>query len=90
MSLLVVGLWAVSRSTGLPVGGAAWTPEPVGALDVAATADEVLLAVAVALRLGAGAGAHGRVLRLARGATGATGLVLIMGSSLMLLGGHAH
>jgi hypothetical protein len=40
-----VGLWVVSRTTGLPIGPEPWTPEAVGVADVVATALELVLVV---------------------------------------------
>ena len=40
-NLLVVLVWAVSRTAGLPIGPEAWHPEAVGFADVMATLDEV-------------------------------------------------
>jgi hypothetical protein len=52
-SLAIVALWAFTRTVGIPAGPDAWQPEPVGVLDVVATADELLTAgVAVALARG--------------------------------------
>src|SRR3954468_11024118 len=39
-SVLIAVLWVVSRTSGLPIGETPWQPEPVGPLDVLATADE--------------------------------------------------
>jgi hypothetical protein len=47
LSLLVVALWAASRTVGVPLGEV----EPVGALDVLASANELALAALVAIRL---------------------------------------
>ena len=33
VSVLIVVVWLLSRSFGLPMGPTAWTPEPIGALD---------------------------------------------------------
>lgn len=49
MSLALVGLWTISRTSGVPVGAAAWRPEPVGLLDSVASADETVLALVAAL-----------------------------------------
>jgi hypothetical protein len=86
-SLAVALLWLVSRTIGLPLGETPWQPEPVGAIDVLATADEVVLALMVFAEL-----APRRALvpayRVAAAAAG-TGLILL--SSLALVaGGHAH
>lgn len=42
---LVVGLWAVSRTTGVPLGPSAGVPEPVGYADVVTSVFEVVLVV---------------------------------------------
>jgi hypothetical protein len=88
LSLLVAIVWALSRTTGLPVGPQPWHPEAVGAVDLIATADELTLALLVGLygftelrggaRRALGAGAK------------ASGVVLVVLSSLALLAaGHA-
>lgn len=89
VSLTVVALWIVSRTSGLPIGPAPWVPERVGPLDSVATGDEAILALLVIFQL--------RPLRaglLARGfkqlAT-VTGVGLVLLSSLSLtLAGHVH
>jgi hypothetical protein len=43
VSLGTVAVWAISRIAGLPVGPATWKPESVGALDIAATLDELAI-----------------------------------------------
>jgi hypothetical protein len=82
-SVGVAVVWALSRTVGLPIGSGAWTPEAVGALDVIATADELLVAiVAVSLRAGR---------RPARAPVIAAGVLLVVLSSLVLVtGSHAH
>lgn len=88
VSLAVVGLWLLSRTVGLPIGPDRASPEPLGLLDVIATADEIGIAGLMLLllhppRTGTLAGGIGflRVL----------GLFLIMLSLLALAGGvHAH
>jgi hypothetical protein len=37
-------LWLVTRTVGLPLGPEQWSPERIGALDVAATVDELSIA----------------------------------------------
>ncbi|HEX6500660.1 MAG TPA: hypothetical protein VF054_16750 [Micromonosporaceae bacterium] len=44
VNLAVIGLWAVSRTSGLPVGPDAGEPEAVGALDVVCVAAEAIIA----------------------------------------------
>ena len=88
-SLMVVALWIASRTCGLPLGPSPWSPEPVGVIDSAASADELALALLVVLQL-LSAGAGG----LVRGAghlASAAGVCLILFSSLAVtLVGHAH
>lgn len=47
VSLAVVGIWLVSRTVGLPIGPWAGDPERVGAADLAATVDELVLAAVI-------------------------------------------
>jgi hypothetical protein len=47
----VVGLWVLSRTTGVPVGPRPWIPERIGPLDAAATLCEIALVVLAALTL---------------------------------------
>ena len=46
-SLAVVGVWLVSRTVGLPIGPWAWDAEPIGSADLAATLDELALALVI-------------------------------------------
>jgi hypothetical protein len=89
-SLVVVGLWIVSRTSGLPIGPTPWQPEPVGAIDALATADEAVLALLAILQLRASRG--GLLMRGSAHLAAATGTVLILFSSLALVlgGGHTH
>ena len=88
MSLGVVALWIASRTSGLPIGPHPGSPEPVGAIDSIATADEIALALLVFFQLrNKNAGALARACnRLAT----ATALCLILLSSLALIPGHVH
>ena len=45
VSVLVIGVWALSRTAGLPIGPEAGEPEAVGLSDVLATALEGLIAL---------------------------------------------
>lgn len=88
MSLLVVVMWIVSRTSGLPISPEPWSPEPVGALDAIATANEIALALIVFVQLRpqpATAFPRGCVRLLT-----AAALCLILLSSLALIGGHVH
>jgi hypothetical protein len=89
LSLAVLGLWVVSRTSGVPLGPTPWTPEPVGVLDLIATGDEIVLALIVVMQLRShSAGVLARGYR--RGIIAAA-LCLILFSSLALtLGAHSH
>jgi|SRR5947209_20583595 len=78
LCLGVVVVWALSRTTGLPIGPEPWQREPVGAADLIATADEVAIVLLVLTRRG------GRLVT-------AAGVALILLSSIVLmLAGHFH
>ena len=87
-SIAVVMLWVLSRTSGLPVGPEPWRPEPVGPLDVVASADELVLALLAALQLRPfGPRMTVACKRLAIG----LGLILITLSALVLTGAeHTH
>ncbi len=80
-ALLTIGLWAVSRTTGIPFGPFAGVPEPVGRADVIATVLEEVTVVAIILL----ASAHLRGRTLARG-THRAGLPLVVGVTAALTG----
>jgi hypothetical protein len=79
-SVLVVALWIVSRTAGMPIGSEPWRPEAVGPLDALASADELILALLVAMRL------RGPGRSLAHGAA----VCVILLSSLALTSGAGH
>src|SRR5438093_1571336 len=56
-NVVVVALWVMSRTTGIPVGPERWTPEPVGFADTACTLLEVLIVAGCLLMLSPGASA---------------------------------
>jgi hypothetical protein len=88
MSVMVATLWVISRTSGLPIGPEPGTPEPLGALDCIATANEVAIAMLVFFELRGKPSSA-----LVRGCTRLTtaaALCLILLSSLALMGGHAH
>ena len=87
-SLAVVGLWIVSRTSGLLLGPTPGVPEAFGVLDGIASANELALAALIALQL-----YSARSARLAQTARGLQiiALFLIVLSTLVLGGGfHAH
>jgi len=44
-TIAVLGIWAMSRTTGIPIGPDPWTPEPTGLLDLACAAYEGAIVV---------------------------------------------
>jgi hypothetical protein len=90
-NLLIVGVWVVSRTVGVPIGPDTWNPERVGAMDIMASLDQVVLAativamIAPASRAGARLGwlAGSQALRLA---------IMLCSASFfaILLGAHHH
>ena len=77
-------VWVISRTSGMPLGPEPWTPERVGAADLIATADELGLAVLVALHLRGS-------LRGVRVAAVAGAVLLVLFSGLTFtLSGHTH
>jgi hypothetical protein len=52
---LVLAIWVVSRTTGLPIGPEPWTPEAVGLLDLACAAYEIAVVAGCLAALDAGA-----------------------------------
>lgn len=48
-NLAIVAVWVFSRTIGVPIGPDAGRPEAVGTMDVAATLDQILLALYVAI-----------------------------------------
>jgi hypothetical protein len=88
LSIGTLAVWALSRTTGLPVGPGHWAREPVGALDVLAGADEATLAILVVAHLRARPATP--VQRLAARACSAAGPALVAISSLAFMVGGAH
>jgi hypothetical protein len=52
VNLAVACVWAISRTTGIPVGPTPWRPEAIGWHDVMATLNELAMAAIVAGMLG--------------------------------------
>ncbi len=61
---VLVAVWGISRTVGLPVGPQPWTPEPVGGADVFSTLDELMAVVLIVVVLAASRGGRIRVSRL--------------------------
>jgi hypothetical protein len=93
-NLGVAAVWAVSRTVGLPFLPGAEVPEPLGALDLAATSFEVVVVAACVLLLAAGGPYHpvsGRAMK--RFATvGAIAIAALTSAAYagMPNGGHHH
>jgi hypothetical protein len=75
VSLAAIGLWAISRTVGLPVGPEAGESEPVGRADLVAVALEAATVLADTLLLWPGATVAGR--RPGRPATAAAGMLAV-------------
>jgi hypothetical protein len=78
-----VAVWALSRSTGLPVGPEAWTPEPVGVPDVACCLVELLGAAVCGVLLTSRA----PVARLLTRGAVLVGAVVVVGATAWGIGG---
>jgi hypothetical protein len=84
LNLLLVGVWVLSRTSGLPLGLAG--PRPVGVIDaLCAGGSLVLVALALALRAGSGRWAD----RIGAGAC-QIGITIAVASVAALTGGHTH
>jgi hypothetical protein len=95
-NLVIVALWLVSRTSGLPVGDLAGRPEAIGGADAAATLYELLLVGLLAVQR---RGLNGRLSARLRGAGSvatiavvpAIGMVLVVTTlALASLTGHGH
>ncbi len=87
LQLGIAAVWVISRTVGLPYGPQPWTAESIGPLDAQCTADELLIAVLIAVSLRAAR--RRRILvdgleALALVATAATWFMLAAGA------GHGH
>jgi hypothetical protein len=80
-NLAIVVVWVFSRTTGLPIGPTPGHPETVAMIDTVASCDELLLAALVAVHI-----AHAPRMR----ALTATTLLLLLLSSLVVVGPHVH
>jgi hypothetical protein len=89
VSILVVAVWIVSRTSGLPIGPEAWRAEDVGALDAICSADEAVLALLAFTQLAVANG--GMLLHATRRFAAVSGLALLLLSSLVLTAaGQTH
>src|SRR5436309_15200736 len=92
VSVAVIGVWIVSRTTGMPFGPDQWQAESLGPLDLAATAGEALIAVLCgAFMVDAGARPSARALPARFRALHPLALtVMVAGLLSLLLGGGHH
>ncbi|MDQ1700005.1 MAG: hypothetical protein QOG34_1868, partial [Frankiaceae bacterium] len=80
-NVAIVVVWVFSRTTGLPIGPTPGHAEALGMIDTVASCDELLLAALVAIHL-----AQAPRMR----ALTATTLLLLLLSSLVVVGPHVH
>ncbi|MGH2572648.1 MAG: hypothetical protein ACRDGU_04060 [Actinomycetota bacterium] len=88
----VVSIWAVSRSTGLPIGPGAGIPEPVGFIDGVATAYEAVI-IGGAMALMQGVPAVPRALRARTRSVlgwGVAGVVGVLAALSLAFPGSSH
>ncbi|MGH2920023.1 MAG: hypothetical protein ACRDLS_15690 [Solirubrobacteraceae bacterium] len=90
-SLLIVAVWLVTRTVGVPVGPEAGDPEPAGAMDIMATLDQLVLAALVATVV-APEGWLGSRLRWLAGGHAVRIAIMLCSASLfsLMLGSHSH
>jgi hypothetical protein len=90
-SLVVVAIWVLSRTVGLPIGPWAYDPEPLAINDMTATAIELLLAALIVAMLHP----EGRIARRMRWLDGAncvriTSMLVALSLLAVLFGNHSH
>lgn len=91
MSLGVVAIWLVSRTTGLPIGPWAGRPEAIGMPDVVATLDELVIAALIVAMLRPEGGVAARLRWLDAGNCVRFGSMLCSLSLMALLfSSHSH
>jgi hypothetical protein len=90
VSIAVIGVWIASRTIGTPLGPEPWAAEPIGPLDLAATACEALIAGLCGAFLAGGRDASVPGALAARFRLLAPLAMATMGGGLlaMILGGH--
>lgn len=86
MQLGIVGLWAVSRTVGVPLAPTAWTPEGIGVADLTETIGELTTVFAVLSVLLA---ERSNTARIARRCMPSIVLFVILISALFGTGAHA-
>lgn len=95
VSIAICAVWLVSRTTGIPFGPEAWKPERIGAMDIVATLDQLVLAslaTTILARDGQLTGGVARRLTWLAGAPAVRLGFMLCSASLfsILLGSHHH
>jgi hypothetical protein len=86
---IVLGVWAVSRTTGLPFGPGAGTAEPVGLIDGVATAYEAVILAGSLYSVG-GAPAIRQQWAAAKPGRRSALVVYMLPAFAFIMGGHDH
>lgn len=90
-NLLVAAVWVVSRTLGPPIGPEAWEPERIGAMDVMATLDQLVIAALVVVLVAPRSRLGQRLFWLRGGHAVRLGIMLCAASLFSLpLGSHVH
>lgn len=90
-NLAIAAIWALSRTTGLPLGPEAGQPEAPGVLDLLATFDELAIAAGVIAILQPAGRLGTRLAGLTNDQQTRIGIALITATLFaILLGSHAH
>ena len=87
---IVLGVWAVSRTTGLPFGPGAGIPEPIGLIDGVATAYESVIVAGSLYSGGAGAAIRQRWAAAVKPGRRSALVVYLFPALAFVMGGHDH
>jgi hypothetical protein len=88
---LLIAVWAISRTVGVPFGAEPWSPEAVGVADLLSKGDELLAIILVAAVLARLRGARGSISQAhVRIASMLAGPLFIYSLLSAFGGGHHH